>query len=67
VLYATGEIIHHGGVTPFAGVYAIGLPFQRTRKSMFIDGVGGDAVALADHIAARLGHHASLHHSVVAV
>jgi putative flavoprotein involved in K+ transport len=67
VLDATGELIHHGGITSFPGVYAIGLPFQRTRKSMFIDGVGGDALALADHIAARLGPHASLHHSVVAV
>jgi putative flavoprotein involved in K+ transport len=67
VLDATGELIHHGGVTPIAGVYAIGLPFQRTRKSIFIDGVGGDAAVLANYIAARLGHHASIHHSVVAV
>ena len=68
LLDATGELIHHGGVTPVAGVYAIGLPFQRTRKSAFIDGVGADARVLADHIAARLRHHHdSVHHSAVAV
>ena len=47
---------------PIAGrastVYAIGLPFQRTRKSSFIDGVGADARLLAGHIAARLGQRA---------
>jgi len=54
LLDARGELRHHGGVTPCAGVYAIGLPFQRTRKSAFIDGVGADARVLATHIAARL-------------
>jgi len=54
LLDARGELRHHGGVTPCAGVYAIGLPFQRTRKSAFIDGVGADARVLATHIGARL-------------
>ncbi len=54
LLDGRGELRHHGGVTPCAGVYAIGLPFQRTRKSAFIDGVGADAHVLAGHIAARL-------------
>jgi putative flavoprotein involved in K+ transport len=68
LLDAQGELRHHGGVTPRAGVYAIGLPFQRTRKSAFIDGVGADARVLARHIAARLGqHHASTRHSAIAV
>jgi len=57
LLDARGELVHQGGVTPCAGVYAIGLPFQRTRKSAFIDGVGADARVLAGHIAARLGQH----------
>jgi len=57
LLDARGELLHHGGVTPFAGVYAIGLPFQQTRKSTFIDGVGADARLLAGHIAGRLGQH----------
>jgi len=57
LLDARGELLHQGGVTPCAGVYAIGLPFQRTRKSAFIDGVGADARVLTEHIAARLGQH----------
>jgi putative flavoprotein involved in K+ transport len=68
LLDARGELLHHGGVTPVAGVYAIGLPFQRTRKSAFIDGVGADARVLANHIAARLRqHHDSINDSAVAV
>ena len=55
LLDARGELMHDGGVTPCAGVYVIGLPFQRTRKSAFIDGVGADARVLTDHIARRLG------------
>lgn len=53
VLDIRGEIIHDGGVTPAPGVYALGLNFQRTRKSSFIDGVGSDARAIAAHIAQR--------------
>ena len=69
LLDARGELRHHGGVTSCAGVYALGLPFQRTRKSAFIDGVGADARALASHIAARLrsSTHAWTDNSIVAV
>jgi len=53
VLNIRGEIIHDGGVTPAAGLYALGLNFQRTRKSSFIDGVGDDARVVAQHITQR--------------
>jgi putative flavoprotein involved in K+ transport len=53
VLDGRGEIRHVGGVTPAPGLYVIGLNFLRRRKSSFIDGVGDDARALADHIVAR--------------
>jgi len=53
VLNIRGEIIHDAGVTPAAGLYALGLNFQRTRKSSFIDGVGDDAHVIAEHIAQR--------------
>jgi putative flavoprotein involved in K+ transport len=53
VLNIRGEIIHDAGVTPAAGVYALGLNFQRTRKSSFIDGVGNDARVVAEHITHR--------------
>jgi putative flavoprotein involved in K+ transport len=59
VLNIRGEIIHDGGVTPAPGLYALGLNFQRTRKSSFIDGVGNDARALADHISRRF-HRSSI-------
>jgi putative flavoprotein involved in K+ transport len=45
-----GEIRHRDGVTPCPGLYVMGLRFLRTRKSSFIDGQPGDALALADHI-----------------
>ncbi|MGB5811605.1 MAG: NAD(P)-binding domain-containing protein, partial [Polyangiales bacterium] len=51
---ARGELVHRGGVTPSAGLYALGLNFLRQRKSSFIDGVGNDARALAANIALRL-------------
>lgn len=54
VLDADGEIRHRGGVTPQPGLYALGLPLLRTRKSTFIDGVGADAAALADHLTGHL-------------
>jgi putative flavoprotein involved in K+ transport len=59
VLDEHGEILHAGGVSPLPGLYAIGLHFLRRRKSAFIDGVGADALALADHIVAFLGRSAS--------
>jgi len=67
VLDERGELRHAGGVTPWPGVYALGLRFQRTRKSTFIDGVGADARVLARHLAARLGQHDSIRHSAFAV
>jgi len=54
VLDSRGEIIHQGGVTPAPGLYVLGLQFLRRRKSAFIDGVGADALELAEHISCRL-------------
>ena len=54
VLNIGGEIIHDGGVTNAPGLYALGLNFQRTRKSSFIDGVGADARALTSHLTQRI-------------
>ena len=70
VLDGRGELLHEGGLTPHPGVYAIGLPFQRTRKSAFIDGVGADARVLTGHISTRLRQtsgHDSRHDSAIAV
>lgn len=54
VLDAKGAVIHNGGVTNLPGMYILGLPFLRRRKSSFLDGVGPDAVDLADHLVAHL-------------
>jgi putative flavoprotein involved in K+ transport len=51
-----GTIPHDGGiVTGSPGLYLMGLPVMRTRKSTFIDGVAADAEALSAHLAAGLG------------
>ncbi len=38
-----GRIRHDGGVVESPGVYLLGLPFLRRRKSSLIDGAGDDA------------------------
>lgn len=49
-----GAMIHQGGVLPRPGLYALGLPFLRRRRSSFIDGIGLDAAELADHLRRHL-------------
>ena len=49
-----GGIIHDGGVMSEPGMYVLGLPFTRRRKSSFLDGVGPDAVELTAHLAGEL-------------
>jgi len=55
VLDHKGRVKHDGGVTIAPGVYLIGTPFLRRRKSSFIHGAADDATDLADHIANHLG------------
>ena len=55
VLDATGELLHRDGVPPAPGLFALGLRFQRTRKSHFLGGVGDDATRIAEHIVADAG------------
>ncbi|MCG8440711.1 MAG: NAD(P)-binding domain-containing protein [Caulobacterales bacterium] len=54
VLDRKGRLRHDGGVVAAPGVYALGLPFLRRRKSTLIDGAGRDARELADHLIHRL-------------
>jgi putative flavoprotein involved in K+ transport len=54
VLDRKGEIRHDGGVAASPGLYVLGLPFLRRRKSALIDGAGDDARDLADDLAAYL-------------
>lgn len=49
-----GRVVHDGGVCALPGLYLLGLPFLRRRKSSFVDGVGPDAGELASHLHAHL-------------
>lgn len=51
ILDRKGYLLHDGGVTPAPGIYAMGLPFMRRRKSAFLCGVGDDASDIALHLA----------------
>ena len=53
VLDRSGELAQREGVTAAAGLFTLGLRFQRTRRSHFIGGVGDDAARIASAIAAR--------------
>jgi putative flavoprotein involved in K+ transport len=56
VLDRKGQIRHDGGVVASPGLYLMGMPFLRRRKSALIDGAGDDARDLSDHLAAYLRH-----------
>jgi putative flavoprotein involved in K+ transport len=49
-----GHIKHEGGIVDCPGMYAIGLPVLRRRKSTFIHGVEDDARELTEHLAGYL-------------
>jgi putative flavoprotein involved in K+ transport len=49
-----GRVVHDGGVTAAAGLYLIGMPFLRRRKSSLIDGAAPDATELTAYLAAYL-------------
>ena len=46
-----GNVRHDGGVTASPGLYLIGMPFLRRRKSTLIDGAAADAADLSRHLA----------------
>jgi putative flavoprotein involved in K+ transport len=54
VLDRKGMIRHDGGVVSSPGVYLMGAPFLRRRKSTLIDGAGDDARDLCDHLVSYL-------------
>ena len=45
-----GAIVHDRGVCPTPGLYVLGLPFLRRRKSGFLDGFGPDSAEIAAHL-----------------
>jgi putative flavoprotein involved in K+ transport len=59
VLDGKGQLRHDGGVVAAPGLYAIGLPVLRRRKSSFIYGAEDDARDLIEHLATYLGNPAA--------
>jgi len=54
VLNEKGRLRHEGGVVDSPGLYALGLPVLRRRKSTFIYGIEDDAREVIDHLAGYL-------------
>src|SRR5262249_19679775 len=54
VLDRKGRVVHDGGVTACPGLYLLGMPFLRRRKSSLIDGAANDAAELTRHLAGHL-------------
>jgi putative flavoprotein involved in K+ transport len=59
VLDGKGMVRHDGGVVDAPGMYLIGAPFLRRRKSSFIDGARADAEDLITELAGYLDRQAS--------
>jgi putative flavoprotein involved in K+ transport len=54
VVDAKGHLRHDGGVVDSPGLYALGLPVLRRRRSTFIYGIEDDAREVIDHLARYL-------------
>ena len=54
VVDAKGQLRHDGGVVDSPGLYALGLPVLRRRRSTFIVGIEDDAREVIDHLAGYL-------------
>jgi putative flavoprotein involved in K+ transport len=54
VVDAKGQLRHEGGVVGSPGLYALGLPVLRRRKSTFIYGIEDDAREVTDYLARYL-------------
>lgn len=54
VLDRKGRVRHDGGICAVPGLYLMGAPFLRRRKSTLIDGAAHDAQVLSDHLGAHL-------------
>ncbi|MDX1509492.1 MAG: hypothetical protein R3358_14490, partial [Woeseiaceae bacterium] len=50
ILDRKGQIRHDGGVIDVPGLYVLGLPLLRRRKSSFIFGIEDDACDITDHL-----------------
>jgi putative flavoprotein involved in K+ transport len=51
-----GQLRHDGGIVESPGMFALGLPVLRRRKSTFIHGIEDDARDVIEYLAAYLAH-----------
>ena len=49
-----GRVAHDGGVATMPGLYLLGLPFLRRRRSNLLAGLGVDAAELGPHLVGHL-------------
>ena len=56
VVDAKGHLRHDGGAVDSPGLYALGLPVLRRRKSTFIHGIEDDARDVVDHLIGYLAY-----------
>jgi putative flavoprotein involved in K+ transport len=54
LLDARGALRHDGGLLPVPGMYVLGLPFTRCRRSNLLDGVGADAREVSSRLVEHL-------------
>jgi putative flavoprotein involved in K+ transport len=55
VLDRKGRLLHDGGIVDAPGMYVLGLPMLRRRKSSFIHGIEDDVRDITAHLANYLG------------
>jgi putative flavoprotein involved in K+ transport len=58
VVDTKGQLRHEGGAVDSPGLYALGLPVLRRRKSTFIHGIEDDARDVIDHLSGYLADRA---------
>jgi putative flavoprotein involved in K+ transport len=58
VVDGTGTLLHQGGRSPVPGLWFLGMPWLRSRKSAIIFGSTGDVAAIADEVPAFLAERA---------
>jgi len=61
VLDRKGRVRHDGGVVESPGMYLLGIPFLRRRKSSLIDGAAADTHDLSEHLVRTLDGKAEVH------
>jgi len=61
VLDRKGRLRHDGGVVESPGMYLLGIPFLRRRKSSLIDGAADDTKVLCEHLVRTLDGKAEVH------